>query len=746
MIRFCSGLLLCLLSANALSAEEAPEVADLLRNGTLEAAEAAHLETHGFVIARKELKQSFSAYIGAKGQAFVTADAVLNAYHVLFEESLRLQEQAGARHLRVVVADLLRKLAKTRAIYKGDRALADAAHDRACFIVGVAAALFDTDMFALPARVRGEVESEIARIRKAEGMHKSALLGPPEPSFEAFDYTAFRPAGFYDRTPELQRYFRAVRWLQLVPFRSDKPEEMLALDMICHSLQDEPGHDFSFSDETDFAKAAFVDRAYAAGGIGLTLGGGILIRRMNGFEDRKDIEVADSFLAELADRFARDFEHVGNSAQAKDRVRQPPVAGEDKNIEARLLSPVALPDQKALRRCLDETAGPPPGGLEVAAWLGHPLAASLLRQSPQQDRLTILRPEKDQAFFDESDGSVVYNYLGALQDLSKVDAQAPAFMKNEAWQRKTLMSIAASWAQYRHAWSLQARLEIHYMGLTTAPEAFVEPVPGFFERMAESCERMADCMARLEADISPADSVVTEIDGIIEMLRRPPEDETLLYSLEERLMVFSMRLGADVVLPWDETKEKRDYKPVIAALEKLRTRISAAEPAVMRVMMKQSSLFRRETAVEWARLAQVCLRLALVAQRQLDGKPHTNRDKAWLGNLGEVLAKTMLYEANSFLTPRDDAPRIARISSDPRDGSVFHAGIGRPRVMYVLYPSQGRKILCRGVVMPYHELSATKTITDSEWIQRFKASSRPAMPEWLSGLVPVNGVELDEKE
>lgn len=746
---YLSGLCLSLFMAAATAADKKEdEITKLVLDGVLTPADAAQLEKNHFVITRSELKQSFSAYIEGAGQSFVTADVVLNAYHVLFEESLRLQEQAGVGHLRSVIGETLRKLVKTRAVYRGETVLTDAAYARASFVIGVAAGLLHSDFSVLPPALRAEVESEIARIRQAEGTHKPALLGASEPSFEAFDYTAFRPAGFYDRSESLRHYFRAVRWLQLVPFRSDRHEEMLALDMIGLALQEDAGHDFSINNEADFARAAFCDRFRASSGIGLSQFGGIIVRKMDQWESRENVQVEKDFLAKLANEFVQNFKTVGNVSPAKDRVRQPPGPEEMEIIEARLLASLVLPEQKALRRCMDETPGPPPGGLEVAAWLDHPFAISLLRESPQRDRLRILRPEKDAVSFEEKGGSAMWEYFGVLHELGTVDARAPAFMKSEAWQRKSLMTIAASWAQYRHAWSLQSRLEINYMGLTTPPEAFVEPVPSFFERLASSCEQMAGNLSSMEALISPQDLLMTELDGMIELLSHPPDDDPQVISLYERLATLQFMLGVPNDMPaiLEKPKNERDYKPVVAALRALRARIVAAEPGLVSQITKQRRAFVRETSREWSLLANVCLRLALIAQRQLDGKAHTNRDKAWLGSIGEVLAKVMLYDGNSYLTPRDDAPRIARISSDPRTGGVFHAGIGRPRVMYVLYPSRGKEFLCRGVVLPYHELSTDKTMTDSKWMQQFNGDERPPVPSWLSKLIPLYEVKLDENE
>jgi hypothetical protein len=65
----------------------------------------------------------------------------------------------------------------------------------------------------------------------AQGAEKPAWLGPPDAGFSQIDYTRFKPRGFYTQSETLQRYFRAVAWLQAIPFRVEKDEELsLPLD------------------------------------------------------------------------------------------------------------------------------------------------------------------------------------------------------------------------------------------------------------------------------------------------------------------------------------------------------------------------------------------------------------------------------------------------------------------------------------------------------------------------------------
>jgi hypothetical protein len=194
--------------------------------------QSTRLENDKFLVTGVEELQSFRAYLGGRDPQFVTSDAVLNAYHVLFEETLRQQEEVQATGLKDFCGTAWKELGSIDAGYTGDAALIAKSKSRAMFIIGVALKLMGGEPDGASSELKKSIEDEVALIQKADGRHKPVLLGTPEPSFVAFEYALFRPVGFYADKAVLGRYFRAVRWLQLVPFRVEIPEEYLAFHML----------------------------------------------------------------------------------------------------------------------------------------------------------------------------------------------------------------------------------------------------------------------------------------------------------------------------------------------------------------------------------------------------------------------------------------------------------------------------------------------------------------------------------
>ena len=72
------------------------------------------------------------------------------------------------------------------------------------------------------------------------------------------------------------------------------------------------------------------------------------------------------------------------------------------------------------------------------------------------------------------------------------------------------------------------------------------------------------------------------------------------------------------------------------------------------------------------------------------------------------------------------------VFSDPLRGKRLHVGIGRPRPLLVLYPWQGREVLCVGGVLPYYEFETEEPLTDAEWKALLDSPKAPRPPAWWS--------------
>jgi hypothetical protein len=148
----------------------------------------------------------------------------------------------------------------------------------------------------------------------------------------------------------------------------------------------------------------------------------------------------------------------------------------------------------------------------------------------------------------------------------------------------------------------------------------------------------------------------------------------------------------------------------------------------------------------WRLLEELCASAAETAERQLAGEKLNERDRAFVSSFGNRLCSAMLYV--DHYAARDDAPRVVDIYANLEEGGILHAAVGRPVAIYVNYPYQGRKVYCRGAVMPYYEFIKSERLDDSQWKEQL--SQNPRQPQWVQAInghgapVSLSKAKLDE--
>jgi uncharacterized protein DUF3160 len=753
---------------------------DLSKAG-FSAAEIKRLAKEKLLVSTQEIKQSFSAYLGHGPPNFVTSDAILNAYHVLFEETLRRQEELNAASLRRFCKEDWALLATIDRMYAGDTDAINAARQRVRFVLGVAVKLLSDDIQRAPEPLRKAIETEAALIEKAEGRHKPALLGRPEPDFIALDYTLFRPVGFYASSLRLQRYFRALRWLQLVPFRLERREEFLAFHMLEQSIgsprvwkKDASGNStrLEMIDKNLLPEGAGLesylrlsqfpmDRDRFLSRLGLNLAhdevGDVRVADQTGYPVKIDEVFFRKHAEALHERSSTEASVVVN-----DRIRE--ASPTSISPEVRIVSAICLPEDAALaavsrlKEVEPSTKRSP--GLEFASWLGMPAAKLRLREQGYDTQIAALAksPPERYPYAEEKDaskpwwsvlpenwGGSLIHYRAALGCLSETDPRAPAFMQGRIWEVKTLQTVTAAWAQERHAWSLQVMPEVHFLKSPSMPQGFIEPAPAFFMRMSHLAGHLGVLAAETESMLDPAEPFIEEAADHVRWLREAAGSKASKQDLFGEVWDATRFLG-DFEESFDSIDaEKATAADAMGLIEKMnscaaRLRAEARPGTVLWGKVQSKRLW---TDRLWHQLEILCMRLSLLADKQLNHLPFSENEARFIEYIGMELSEIMLYRGQAWTYPNDDAPRIARLFSDLRSGAVvMHVGIGRPRLMYVLYPWQGREVLCRGVVMPYHETEAAKSLTDAEWHQQFEGGTRPPVPAWLKDLVPTQQVSL----
>lgn len=704
------------------------------RKSGLSETDISTLKKNRILVTNEAYKQIFSAYLSGEKPLFITSDSLLNAYHVLYEESVVRLENTMASRFPEILKRILNNLKDTDKHLKGKPALVSAAKERAMLVTGIALRLLDNTFRFQNEKLNEILDRETKRIVGAKGIEMPKWLGRPDASFLALDYSRYKPRGFYTRSAQLKRYFRAVSWLQSIPFRVNKDEELLAILMLGNCLTFER----FINDLTKRDDIVSFFRTYKS-----FIGAGDdwdLITAAKEVQDELRMDLNGNDLEVKRDWLREEAENNRGGPLINDQLR---FASNDPKTVAqphfRILSAYRTPSAILFQRTTDPRRfrRPYPNGLEVAAALGSTFARKSLRYPQKENLLKTI--DSCQTYFQGR--SLYLAYLYALKALvDKPEPDAPDFMQNESWQIKSCNTVLAGWAQLRHTWVLQAKQAINTYGDTWIPEGFVEPEPDFFSRMADLADETKGLLKQSGAfnpDYTQIIRSIEEFKGIIEGVKDEKQFKEKFVQLpQEKKRALKLPLTLMEMSP-SESKEgseayfKETTKWFGTVIEDIEKGHLGRHPK-LEAMLKEYDIDLDQL---WERFAKVSRRLEVIAHKQLRGADFSNREIVFIMNYGSTIAKIMLYSGNSYLTPRDDSPRVTDVYANPQKGGYLHVGVARPRKLYVLYPWKGKTILCEGAVMPYYEFVMTTRLTDKSWKERLDSEKRPSIPKWLSPVV-----------
>lgn len=440
----------------------------------LSKSDQAHLEKDRILVSNESYRQIFKAYEeNDHCPYFITSDSLLNAYHVLYGESVRRMELQLAAKGSEILGFMLKNLDGLDRQLKGNPALAKAANRRAQIVLGIALRLMNEDFRFKDRKLDRLIGDEVKRIEKGTGVFRPEWLG--DSAVQGLDYSRYKPRGFYTQTEELQRYFRAVAWLQSIPFRLKNDEEFLSILMLANSLHGK--HFDHWTEQRPYAR--FFD-AYSLF-IGLPDDWSLATELESGQTGNGyfSYDLAGEWFTEGSRKYR--LEEYAGRPLINDQV----VDGEDSiGPHYRIISAYRTPASILFQRTTDnrEFERSFPTGLEVAVALGSGFARKALLD-PQKDKLLETIADAKTYFCGDS---LYFQYLEALRLLiDEPEPDAPDFMRNEAWQAKSCNTVLGGWAQLRSTWILHSKQAVYFFGAHTLPSGFVEPEPEFFGHMAD---------------------------------------------------------------------------------------------------------------------------------------------------------------------------------------------------------------------------------------------------------------------
>ncbi len=455
----------------------------------------------GFVVAPGTEKEFFTLYEKARYDnqpVFVTSDSLLHIYHLLFDKVLRTAE---VEHFIPLLAGLNEAvLAQADAQYQELQGGPwEQAALRTVAFVGVASRLLEPQI-QVPAYADDLVESELGLIESADGILPSPLF----PGLEfGEDYTQYIARGHYTLSEELTRYFKSMMWYGRMTFRlkakdpeMGKEETRSAL-LLVQALKDAS---VDGRPAMDVWQDLYAPTAFMVG--------------------RSDDLTAVQYLDVMASVY-------GPQAVISDLVDEsklqvfidqafelpPPrilglVIQDTDEVEAttkglRFMGQRFVPDAYVFRELIYRNVGSQqnprslPKGLDLFAAMGSARAYQLL--GDMGDTAYERYPEQMQKMQAWMSGlgvsdwtETLYNtWLYTFHPLIEVPGDGyPDFMRSEAWLDKQLNTVLGSWAELKHDTILYAKQVYAELGggppppEPEPPKGYVEPVPGFYARLA----------------------------------------------------------------------------------------------------------------------------------------------------------------------------------------------------------------------------------------------------------------------
>ncbi|MFN4250993.1 DUF3160 domain-containing protein [Deinococcus sp.] len=458
----------------------------------LNAAQRTALARNGFVITPAQWRQFDAVYEAtryAEQPVFVTSDATLHVYHLIFGKLLRDLEReslapAARRLTALLVADSRRQLAAL----KGTPLEADARLTLA--YLAVAQKLADPAVTP-PAEVAGLVAAELKLIDAHQGIAPSVIFSGTE---LLEDYSQYVPRGHYTKSEALKRYFRSMMWLGRMNLRVEKASETRVAGLLTALMGANAEAQKLWAriyDPTALLVGRSDDLNYRQYAQALKAAAGGQVRRL------AEPAVLKAFQAELRKLPPPQV----NSAVVIAKPGEGREVRDAQTLGFRLMGQRFTLDGAAFQRLVYREVGTDtqprllPSGLDLLAVLGSDAALNELRRTGQTKYANydanMAKLRANFAALKPADwtANVYSGWLYALQALARPeprDARYPAFMRTPAWTRKEMLTALGSWTELRHDTILYAKQTMAEMGAGEPPQpprGYVEPNPALWARL-----------------------------------------------------------------------------------------------------------------------------------------------------------------------------------------------------------------------------------------------------------------------
>jgi hypothetical protein len=416
--------------------------------------------------------------------SLVTVDSVLHLYHVFYDSTLRSTEERMFLPKAKRLADQMFDRSMNTFIALNDADLKEASAKNAAYFA-VASTLFGGEPKAAGS-AHYQAADELKLIGAAKGFTDSPIFK------RKIDYSQFIVRGHYTKSDQLKMYFRGMMWFGLIPFE----------------LQAKAGEEANVPYERIRQTLLITHELYAGGLMddweAIYEPTSLLVGEANNLTPPEIKQAMDSVYGKGAGlkELANDAK-LPQFAAALKNLRKAKIQGKwrdnqaEQALQFKFMGQRYIPDSEILQEVSDQQR-PMPTGLDVMTVLGSTRAQAIIDAN-----LTKYNPLNWPDYHDERNrmeakfsalpeatwrSNLYWSWLYAVKALLEpLPAGYPSFMRNAAWEAKSLSTALASWAELRHDTILYGQQSVAEMGDGDEEQpyvrGYVEPNVKFYDRL-----------------------------------------------------------------------------------------------------------------------------------------------------------------------------------------------------------------------------------------------------------------------
>lgn len=592
--KFCFLVFNIILNAVAIGQTGKNQVENFEVLQPLNANQRALLEKNGFFVNPSQFDQIYQVYQYAAKQnlpTYVTTDAILHTFHLLFDYSLRVTElEYFYPSLENLTQALLNyELVKLKAAKLTN---VKVALKKNIAYLSVAAALLD-DKFKPPASVEKSVKAELKLIQEHQGIAPSEIFNYKE------DYSQYVPRGHYTRNEKFEKYFKAMMWFGRISFylkpgnkksdldlgRALTRQAILLVDALKNSRVGNESSQKIW--EQIYNPLTFL--------IGKTddLNYYDYLKLITQLYPNKDLYKKiepdvniDKFIAAAqrlpAPKILSTYYLKSDTTSALEATKS-----------FRLFGQRFIPDSYIFQQLVYDKVGniqKPrylPKGLDVMAALSSNRALEILKTVYKENlyfnyetQLLKLKIEFKELALNEWNRSIYFAWIYALklllEPLSK-SPNLPDFLFSPAYADKTLMTACGSWAQLRHDTILYAKQSYTVAVTAIRPQenqnqpGYVEPNPKVYEQIAKIITDLSEVLKRYGVLDGEVGNRLESLKALGQKLRTISEEEIRGMDLTDEDLTLLHNIGDNlegmITFPgqFDKYSSETDNKMAVVA-------------------------------------------------------------------------------------------------------------------------------------------------------------------------------------